>query len=281
MWLSKEIHTICIKEFGLRRHQLDIIQENAYIKFNLQKLTLIQFESDNSEELQWQHAFFCCNTLWFNIVGYLKFFPNLYSTLTQKNIFSFTPIVFRKDNFFVILNQRIVFCRQLLEVCRTVVYNGRLCHHIAKTCELKDLFLDLSEKCILTDPAGSRLIPLDNRVLFIRNWLEKLVLKHQASYNILPRRTLPIFPDTLTSSASIPSSFASANSNKFARIPVPIVSVTTPNLLFSRIKKRPTRLSEIHFEGGSDSCSSSSSIWAPPFKQSKYSIQNRKHQSTK
>jgi len=280
MWLRKDISTICLKEFGVR-HQLDLLQENAYIRYNLQKLVSIQIDSEDSKEIQWQHSFLCCNTFWFNIVAYIKNFPHIYSILYQKDIISFTPTNLRKDNFFDTLSQRITFCKQFTEICRTVVFNGRLRNHISKSFKLKSLFLELSERCILSDPAGSRLIPLDNRIHFLRSWLEKLVLRNQANYTILPRETISIFPDTPPSSNSNTPALAPVKAHTFVQIPVPIVSITKPNLLFSRIRKKPSRLSELLSEGDSDSCSSSSSIWAPPFKRTKASVQEHIHRNSK
>jgi len=265
MWLRKELQEICIREFGIR-HQLDLLQNNAYVNLHIQKLTLLSFAPKGSPEGNWQYVAPRCNTLWFNLVGYLKLFPDIYCILDQKDFLIFKPTVLHRGNFNNILTQRIQSCKDFIDICRIISCRGTITELISRSEKNKILFYHLSEQSRYTDPEGKKLIPLNNRIRFIRNWVEKVVLLNQHTLKILIPVPLPIFPqiDTITSKLKhvSPDNPKKATYDAF---PIPLISATKTDFQFSRLRKRPKRLSDICTNSDSDSCSSSDSLWHQPF----------------
>ena len=264
MWLRKETQQICIKEFELRQ-QLDIIQDNAYIQFNLRNLVLLSLPSDTATEGRWSYVAPRCNSYWYNIVGYIKScFPKIYDILDQKKFLHFAPIVLRKDNSSIILQERILSIKSFIEICRSVTYFGTLREPQARSLVNQELFHIFSEKCKYTDPPGSNLIHLGNRIQFIRSWMEKLVLKNQSNYTISCWEPVPIFPKIESRNSSTTSPTIEDNSSGEV---IPVVSASKPSYHFSKIQLKTVRLSDIFQENDSDSTSSSDSVWEPPFKK--------------
>ena len=270
MWLRKELQQICIKEFSLR-HQLDLIQENAYIQFHLQRLIVLDITEKNSNTKEWQYVANLCNQFWFSIVGYLKLsFLEVYTILDQKDFLDFTPVALRKGNWKSILQNRIQSCKTFLEICRAVVYSGKLRELVARTCVNRELFSLLSENCTYSDPPGSALIRLGNRINFIRNWIEKLVLRRQSTYIIPSWEPVPIPSNTGKRKTPPVASPAQASQGDTG---IPVVSATKPTIQFTRFRKRSSRLSDILQDYDSDSNSSTDSLlWSPPFKKTKGNI---------
>jgi len=264
MWLRKEIQQICTKEFELRQ-QLDIIQDNAYIQFNLRNLVLLSLPSDTATEGRWSYVAPRCNSYWYNIVGYIKScFPKIYNILDQKKFLRFAPIVLRKENCAIILQERTLSIKSFLEICRSVTYFGILREPLTRSLSNKELFHTFSEQCKYTDPPGSKLIHLGNRIQFIRSWLEKLVLRNQSNYTISCWEPVPIFPKVERKSPSTTSPIIEDNSSGEV---IPVVSDSKPSYQFSKIQLKTIRLSDIFQENDSDSTSSSDSMWEPPFKK--------------
>jgi len=267
MWLRKELQQICIKDFSLR-HQLDLIQDNAYIQFHLQKLIVLDITEENPKQREWQYVATLCNQFWFSIVGYLKqSFPEVYTILDQKDFLRFAPVVIRKDNWKIILQDRIQSCKTFLEICRAVVYSGILREFVGRNCLNRELFSSLSKHCTYSDPPGSSLIHLGNRINFIRNWIEKLVLRNQSKFTIPSWEPIPIFPST-----GKQKTFPITSPPQTSKVDkaIPVVSATKSNIQFTRFRTRSTRLSEILQDYDSDSNSSTdSSLWSPPFKKTK------------
>jgi len=264
MWLRKEIQQICIKDFELRQ-QLDILQDNAYIQFNLRNLISLHLPSDSTAEGRWGYVAPRCNSYWHNIVGYIKYcFPKIYEILDQKEFLRFAPIVLRKDNLSIILQERILSIKSFLEISRSITYLGPLREPHSRSSINKDLFCILSDKCKYTDPPGSKLIHLGNRIQFIRSWMEKLVLKHQSNYTISCWEPVPIFPKPERRNSSITSPTVI---NSLRGEAVPVVSTSKPSYHFSKIQLKTVRLSDIFQGNDSDSTSSSDSVWEPPFKK--------------
>jgi len=265
MWLKKEINQLCLKEFGLR-HQLDIIQDNEYILFNLRQQVSLSLLPEDSVEGGWQQVSHKSNSYWFNFVGFLKKFPDIYNILDQSDFANFAPIVLTKFNLKSILGLRIEACKSFLEISRTVVYRGFLRESFARIEKNKLLFDILHSRSILSDPPGRNLLQLDNRITFIRTWFEKLVIRNQANYSfniwypvpISPGKSLPRFvshPIIKTPNKQRTGSYT--------------VSDSKPKINFVKIRKKPIRLSEIVLSQDSNSTSSSDSIWESPFKKIK------------
>jgi len=265
MWLRKEIQQICIKDFELRQ-QLDILQDNAYIQFNLRNLVLLSLPSGSAVEGKWSYVAPRCNSYWYNIVGYIRYcFPKIYDILDQKEFLRFTPIVLRKENLSIILQERIFSIKSFIEIGRSITYFGSLREPQSRSVINQELFKLLSERCKYSDPPGSKLIHLGNRIQFIRYWLEKLILKNQSNYTISCWEPVPIFPKTEHRNSAITSPITEASFSSGEAIPV--VSDSKPNYHFSKIQLKTVRLSDIFQGNDSDSTSSSDSVWEPPFKK--------------
>jgi len=265
MWLRKEIQSICLKEFQIR-HQLDLIQESPYIAFNIDKLIALGVEYSGSDQTHWQHSAARCNFFWFNIVGYLKLFPRILEVLREQDFCSFEAIVIRKETSVHILRERIQFGRTFVEIARTIAYRAHLKAVFAKSnCNI-NLFNTLSRLSNNSDPAGEKLIALSNRILFIKDWIAKIIAKHQDTIESIHKPTvLPIFPDTLQSigiQSPPKEQIIPVNKTQKRRI----VSIVKPFIKFSskRTSSKSRRLSDI-LDDDSDSSSSNSSLWSPPF----------------
>jgi len=265
MWLRKEIQQICIKDFELRQ-QLDILQDNAYIQFNLRNLVSLHLPSDSAAEGRWSYVAPRCNSYWYNIVGYIKFcFPTIYDILDQKEFLRFAPIVLRKENFSTILHERIISIKSFIEISRSITYFGQLREPHSRSLINRELTHILSEQCKYSDPPGSKLIHFGNRIQFIRSWLEKLVLKNQSNYTVSCWKPVPIFPkiSQRNYSGNSPTTKNSPSSGEV----IPVVSASKPSYHFSKIQLKTVRLSDIFQGNDSDSTSSSDSVWEPPFKK--------------
>jgi len=283
MWLRQELQTICLKEFTIR-HQLDILQDNAYINFNVRHLSTLLFDHDTKTR-KWPCISKYCNRYWLNFVSYLRSFPEIYSILVQKDFIPEDPLVIRETNFLSVLKLRIKTCNTFLEICKSITYQGRLRESIARHPDLRELFYILSEKSRLTDPPGHRLLALNNRILFIRRWLVKLIHKHQSYYSLepiaAPTTEFSILKKKINTDRA-PSrlylSTKTADCDKITKIedsPVatrtlfPKGSDSNQHLRFIKFKRKPYRLSEIIQSQDSDSTSSADSIWQSPFKRHK------------
>jgi len=270
MWLQKELRSICLKEFRLR-HQLDIIQESPYIAFNLDQLISLGIEYSSCDQSHWQYLAERCNLFWYNIVGYLNLFPHIFKILNQKDYFIFNPAGIRKETFIGILRERIHFSRTFVEIAKTIAYRAHLKEVFAKSVKNKDLFDTLSAQCNYSDSAGDKLLALGNRILFIRDWTAKLVIKHKNTiigiHKSPPSYILPDAPQFADHhSPSKDQIIADTKESSKRRI----VSIVKPFIKFSskrpRIKNR--RLSDI-LDDDSDSSISTDSIWLAPFANTK------------
>jgi len=263
MWLQTELQQICIKEFALRQ-KLDLIQDNEYINYNLRQLVRLGVEFDSSTEGKWHQAASRCNSYWYNIIEYLRrHFLEVYDIVKRKSFLQVDPIVLRKDNYIELLDKRTLSCKSFLEICRSVTYFGQLREPISRSNSNKDLFLSLQDKCKYSDPPGNKLIPLGNRIHFIRSWIEKLVVRNQSNYTVSCWKPVPIFP--LQEVSISPQKTTSINQRK--RKEISVVSEIKPEFRFSKIQVKTVRLSEL-FDSDDSACSTSSSdsVWDPPFK---------------
>jgi len=280
MWLRKELQTICLKEFTIR-HQLDLLQDNAYIRFNVLHLTELEFEAD-TEHKEWDTISAYCDWYWSNFVEYLKFFPEIYSFLVQKEFLSESHTLVQRYNFRLVLKHRVKTCATFLEICRSIAYRGIIRDSIAKCSNYKQIFCILSERSRYTDPPGFKLLALDNRISFIRGWLTKLVYNQQKhlSPSVLQlgaldvksvqNRKIECEDNTISSESSQGvhlDTFTKVESPVVLRSLIPKVSELKKDLRFVRFKRKPYRLSEILQSQDSDSTSSSDSLWQSPFKR--------------
>jgi len=271
MWLRKDMYSICIKEFKLR-HQLDILQGNSYISFNTDQLVTLVVERLSGNPSHWQNIASRCNFFWYNIVGYLKQFSCVYEILDQKKFLTFDTIVLKKGNLLDILQSRIKSIKNLVEIAKTISYRAHLKEVFAKSALNRDLFNTLTSLCSSSDLPGDKLLALGNRIVFIKDWTTKLVLKHQHTIQSIPKyQPIPIFPEHCRQERKHYRSPDRVDTEFPADCkPTRIVSVTKPFVRFSTLNSRSRRLSDI-LEDDDTSQSSSDSIWSAPFKKVKRS----------
>jgi len=278
MWLRKELQTICLKEFTIR-HQLDLLQDNAYIDFNVRHLSALLFDQDSKIQ-NWSHTAALCDKYWLNFVGYLQLFPDVHAILIQKEFISVHPPHIREDNCLSVLKHRIRTCDTFLEICRSIAYQGLLRDHVARSSDSRELFHILSERSRYTDPAGHRLLALNNRINFIRKWLDKLIYRHQALFLSTPIKRDSNKQPNHKEPYNHSEEFKAVSLHKIAKIEESPTGTTRfsnskasnfkQTLRFVKFKRKPSRLSEIIYSQDTDSVSSGDSLLdQPPFKRSK------------
>jgi len=268
MWLCEQLKQICFKEFTLR-HLLDILQDDAYINHNLQKLISLNIGSEANTIESWQQVAARCDSYWSNIVGYVKTFQKVFDILVRTNFFSFEPVELHAKNLSSVLQERIRFCREFIEISRTITYHSSLKIHFARIERCNGLFHLLNLQCTLSDPPGNKLIPLGNRVRFIRQWIEKLVIQNQHSLDLSLQEYSSDYPKIVRENPVLPAAKSLETeilTPKHKAIATRTVSVTKSNLRFYKIKRKPKRLSDILNSQDSDTSSSSTdSLWNSPF----------------
>jgi len=272
MWLKRDLEKICLKEFTVR-HQLDILQDNAYLRYNLHQLKILQTETSRSPTLAWECSKTArCNTFWFNILGFLRLFPRVTSILCDSQFINFDSIVLRKDNFSRILRERVKQITYFLEICRTVAYRGHLKEPFASLSEVTFLFSTFNSLSNRTDPEGNKLTHIGNRVNFIREWTEKLITAHtlrptysHAIEELKRQQNTPEKP--------IQDRLAVVSDKKEVAKPLATKYRVTKqhkrHIKFAKasslIRRHPIRFSEIDTGFESSSASSEDSIWLAPF----------------
>jgi len=269
MWLEKDIKQICLKEFQLR-HQLDIIQDNPYISYNIQQIRHISFELPIVHRDDWPTYLRRSNFYLSNIIEYFKLFQPFFGILRQGKVIKLFPIVLRGDNITRTIQERLQSFSTLLEVCRTIAYRGSLQNPLRLHQSFLDLFHSLQGASVVTDPPGERLLALGNRRDFIKLFLEKLIWKHTESAHSFTSILSPLSEtgnhtpssssdkDHTVSSDTITNSIATTALDTRLR---PRCSVSTSK------QRKIRRLSELlRSQSDSDSsCDSSASIWKKPF----------------
>jgi len=271
MWLRKEIHSICLKEFKIR-HQLDLIQGNSYISFNIEQLVALVVENQGESKGHWQNLASRCNFFWYNIIGYLKQFHDIHQILDQKKFLTFDTVVIRKETLANILHSRIKSIRNLVEIAKTISYRAQLKAAFAQSFLNRDLFNTLTLLSNKSDPAGEKLLALSNRIVFIEDWTTKLILKNKHLIEGTQKyQPLPIFPQFHCPKAP---KYHSPDKDRtdlvHDRDKTRVVSITKPFVKFSTLHNRPRRLSDL-LDNDDSSQSSSDSIWSAPFKKLKRS----------
>jgi len=272
MWLRKDIHSICLREFKLR-HQLDLLQGNSYISFNIDQLVSLVVEHLSENSGHWQSLASHCNFSWYNIVGYLKQFPSIYKILDQKKFLTFDTVILKKENLLDILRSRIKSIKNLVEIAKTISYRAQLKEVFANSASNRELYNTFNLLCSTSDPGGDKLLALGNRIVFIKDWTTKLVLKHQHTIQNTRRyQPVPIFPELHHPEKS--KYLSPGKEEKPGTLvdfhPIRVVSTTKPFVKFSTLNTRSRRLSDI-LENDDTSQSSSDSIWSAPFKKLKRS----------
>jgi len=296
MWLGTELQKLQLNSLSIRQ-QLEIIQDNDYIRCNLSRLFNISSQvrdvdkNFNPSDALSQKICKEVNLVWTNILSYLKLlFPIVWKDIGCSNVFQeiFSDKVFSYNTRDI--NLRIQSCKKVIEVSKTLVYGGSLRLPFSQDIYTQSLHKFLLVSCQKSDVSGGKIIAGRNRILFLQSWLGKLIFGHPLS-NYLDnqtkflspvrslKRTLAQVTDTKYTVSKIP-----LQNHKVAKNPLVGSSPTpssdsgitsfsayinkdkfkTPQFVGVRIK-----FDSDHSDSSYSSKDSQNSIWNPVFKTKK------------
>jgi len=180
MWLQEELLKLQVNNLSIRQ-QLDLLQDNAYVRCNLDHLINtstvsslgLKKESSIKENFSSKYAK-DVNITWNNILSYLCLaFPVVWKAIRDSKIL---PGNTTNLNFFLRLqdtNLGIQSWKKILEVFKTLVYGGSLRPHFSQN--YQQLYSKLLQNCQSSDISGKDNISGQYRIIFLQNWIEKLV----------------------------------------------------------------------------------------------------------
>ena len=298
MWLQAELLKLQINNLSIRQ-QLDLLQDNAYVRCNLDHLINTSSVSslgstretslkDNSSSKYAKDA----NIAWNNILSYLCLaFPVVWKAIRDSSIL---PGNTTNLNFSLRLqdtNLGIQSWKKILEVFKTLVYGGSLRPHFSQNRCIQQLHSELLQSCQSSDVPGKDNISGQYRIIFLQNWIEKLVNKSSLS-TFLTNHTSLSSPENYIGKKSALVSDSKYIVSKISETkphpsgiqynaPSTSSSQTTNTTFSSYINRSNNRSSEfvgikIKFDSDSSSDSdntesSDNSLWKPTFKKRKTS----------
>jgi len=167
---------------------LDLLQENAYIRRNLDSIIstrntfslVIKEEITNSGiKLRYEQE---SNIAWNNICSYLRIiFPKVWNTISESNILPIHTFTFGNLSQFKNFDGKIHSVKKLLEIFRSLVYGSSLRFPFSQDTHLRNLYSNLLILCQQSDISGIQNIAGQKRILFLQSWTEKLVLSSSLS----------------------------------------------------------------------------------------------------
>jgi len=298
MWLREELQKIQTNSLSTRQ-QLDIIQDNAYIRSNLNSIistsNLLASVGTQSKHLSDAHKIRIIKEIdlaWNNIRDYFSYlFPVVWKIIGDSDVLIKSFSETRLPPSIRDINLRIHSCKKIIEVSKTLVYGGPLRIPFSQDSSTRTLYTELLTSCQKSDISGPNLTSGQNRVSFLQNWLEKLVLKHSISTYFLeqigvssPKILIKAEPVQVSTSkftvSKIPilKSIVCDNSQILENsLSSKSVETTFSAYLNSDIHKTPKFVGlKIKFDSDSsiDSCSSvdsEDSVWDSVFKKRKKS----------
>ena len=295
MWLRQELGEIEINSLSVRQ-QLDLLQNNEYLNCNVNYLVQSRLSCTQSEKnttpglsiisrLQQE-----ITIVWNNIYLYIAtYFPLVWTEVQKVKFFPNTPFIFGKQFDFKEQDNRINSIRQFLEVSRTLVFGGSLRLPFSQDTVLLDIFHKLLRSCQLSDIPGRNSIAGQRRVIFLQNWIQKLVLRNslprflKSELTIVsPRQHIKEKPVLITESKSYiakriniqPAPSLHLNTEKSIQS-VPSVETTFSSYLHRQTVNPPQFIGlklKFDTDDSENSCStinSENSIWEPAFKKRK------------
>jgi len=175
MWLQKELLALQVNNLSTRQ-QLDLLQENAYVRCNLNSLlnsgtaaSLATKEEISKKEISFKYVNEA-NIAWNNILSYFRLaFPVVWKAICDSNILpgNTTDLVFSiqlQD-----INIGVQSCKKVLEVFKTLVYGGSLRSHFSQNLCIQRLYLNLLQSCQSSDISGKDNISGQFRINFLQN----------------------------------------------------------------------------------------------------------------
>jgi len=301
MWLRKELQKIQINSLSIRQ-QLDLIQDNAYIRSNLNSIIStsnvlasvgIQNNLGDAHEIRIIREI---DLAWNNIRDYFSFlFPIIWKIIGDSDVVTSSFSEIKLPPSIKDIKIRIQSCKKIIEVSKTLVYGGALRIPFSQDLSIRNLYTELLSLCQKSDISGAHSISGQNRVSFLQIWLEKLVLKYSISTYFIEQIGLNS-PKLL-----IKAEPAQVSTTKFtvSKIPIPKSKICNPSQLSddppssnstdttfsaylnSDIHKTPKFVGlKIKFdsESSDSSCSSANSedsVWDPVFKRRKINTPNQ------
>jgi len=298
MWLREELQKIQTNSLSTRQ-QLDIIQDNAYIRSNLNSIistsNLLASVGTQSKHLSDAHKIRIIKEIdlaWNNIRDYFSYlFPVVWKIIGDSDVLVKSFSETRLPPSIGDINLRIQSCKRIIEVSKTLVYGGPLRIPFSQDSSTRTLYTELLISCQKSDISGPNSTSGQNRVSFLQNWLEKLVLKHSISTYFLEQIGVSS-PKILIKAEPV-----QVSTSKFTVSKIPIlksivcdnsqvsdnslssksVETTFSTYLNSDIHKTPKFVGlKIKFDSDNsvDSCSSvdsEDSVWGSVFKKRKKS----------
>jgi len=182
MWLKKDLLALQVNNLSIRQH-LDLIQDNAYIRCNLSSIVrtrntfnLVTKDKiiENGISLKYEQD---SNIAWDNICTYLRLsFPQVWSSICESDILPINKVSSTITSQLRNIDDKINSCRNFLEVFRSLVYGSPLRLPFSQDISLQSLYSNLLILCQKSDILGFGNLAGQKRVIFLQNWIEKLVL---------------------------------------------------------------------------------------------------------
>jgi len=295
MWLQEELLKLQVNNLSIRQ-QLDLLQENAYVRCNLNSIVNLSAESSlaskDESSLKGEPSSYAKkgNIAWKNILSYFRLaFPVVWGAICDSRILPENTTNFNFSIRFQDIKVGVQSCKKVLEVFRTLVYGGSLRPHFSKYHRIQQLYSSLLLICQSSDISGKDSISGQYRIIFLQNWIEKLVntsslpsffisnTSFSSPENCFGKKAAFV-SDTKYIVSKIPGSKPHATSNK-DEIASTSSSQTVNTSFSSYINKNHTQSSKfvgikIKFDSDSSSDSdtsetSDSSTWTSPFKKRK------------
>jgi len=298
MWLKKELCAIKTDNLTVRQ-QIDYIQDNAYLRCNISgivgiKVSLSKLHSTSAIEKNIKQRFnWEIEAVWSNITDYIiTFFPSVWSILQRYNLFPTVQAIPTSPIDVVNIDSRIQSYRYFTEICRSITYGGALRFPFDRNSTVVNIHLELLHLCRATDISGRLFIANQNRILFLQDWLEKLIASSSLDTYLIsctptksPEISFKREPRTISTSKTSPPQFLSKKENnspikKFSILETSSSSSNSDHTSFSSYFNRQqspdvnTFNRKIKFDSddsdpGDLSDSSDNSIWKPIFRNIK------------
>jgi len=299
MWLQKELCAIKTDNLTVRQ-QIDYIQDNAYLRRNISVLvgirsSLSKLHSTSIVDKAIRQRFnWEIEAVWSNILEYLRtFFPSVWLILQGYNFFSKIQGTPTSPIDIATIDSSVRSYRHLNEICKSITYGGALRFPFVQHLTVVNIYHDLIHSCRVTDIPGKLFITNQNRILFLQDWLEKLVATSSLdSYLISCQPTKSpviafkkepriISATKLSPPQALPKKEENSPIKKFSILETSSSSSNSDSTSFSSYLDqqqihRPSRINRnIKFEDSEDSdtddlsVGSENSIWKPVFRSKK------------
>ena len=181
MWLQEEILKLQVNNLSIRQ-QLDLLQDNAYVRSNLNNIIKLSTASGLDIKEAASHkgepssSVKKGNIAWKNILSYFRLaFPVVWRAIRDSRILPENTTNFNFLIQFQYIKVGVQSCKKILEVFKTLVYGGSLRPHFSQNRCIQQLYSSLLHNCQSSDISGKDSVSGQYRIIFLQNWIEKLV----------------------------------------------------------------------------------------------------------